>query len=370
MKQRVAWSDAYTNALTSLGHTGEEIVANAPLLQQSWCQENHFKWENEKETIIHQLQQSKPDVVWLQDSYSFNGDFVLRIKHDVPSIKLVIGNCCFPIPQQLFPSFKVFDFITVCAPYFKTLLESNGLPECLILPHAFDKRILEEVRKPAKPKYDFLFSGSIIQDQNFHTDRITFLEELAELDIHLKLLVNKNNKTQRHIHLKQIVFLVTRFLRALNLEIVNQKCPLLSKINMLDHFPKPLKITKQLSNLIQDPVFGIEMFKQTQNSKIAFNIHGNIASDFAANMRMYEITGIGTCLLTDWKKDINLYFKEGEEILTYRSFEEAKEKINWLLAHPKEMQAIAQKGQQRTLKEHSYNRRAEKLASKIVTYLS
>ncbi len=365
MKQRFAWSDAYALAFQSLGNDATEIVANASALQQQWAKEHGLSKTNEEDILIEQLRDLKPEVVWLQDSYTYNGAFIQKIKQEIPSIKLTIGNCCSPISPKYYEDFKTFDFITVCAPYFKELLEKKGLPECLIIPHAFDGRILNEANPNKVQQHDFLFTGSIILDQNFHKERITLLETLIKDGIDINLLVNLNENSSKGLRVKQLAFIASKSLDKIGLNIINQQIKGLNKINKLQYFPTSSKVSKALKSKIKEPVFGMEMFTEMAQSKIAFNIHGDIASNFAANMRMYEATGMGTCLLTDWKPDINNYFIDGEEVLTYRSFDEAKEKIDYMLKHPEKLNEIAQRGQQKTLSEHTFEKRALVIDAKI-----
>ncbi|MCG8582739.1 MAG: glycosyltransferase [Bacteroidales bacterium] len=357
MKQRFAWSDAYVFAFNQMWYDAHEIVANARPLQQQWCRENNVKAGTDKEVLVAQLKCLKPDVIWLQDSYSFNGDFIRFLKRQIPSIKLAIGNCCSPISPQYYSDFKVFDLITVCAPYFKTLLESNGLPECIIVPHAFDARILDEVKGVKKNKYDFLFTGSLILDQNFHKERIQLLEELIKEKVDINLLINLNTKSSKGLAVRQAAFVASRLFKKSGLNVINKKIAGFNKVSRLEHYPQSSKVSKVLLKQIKEPVFAMDMFKEIAQSKIAFNIHGDIAKDFAANMRMYEVTGMGSCLLTDWKPDLDNYFSS-DEVVSYQSIAEAKEKIGWLLDNPEELEAIAQKGQQRTLCEHTFERRA------------
>jgi len=365
MKQRFAWSDAYAEAFSQLGYEAHEIVANAQPLQKRWCEEKEKKAGTDKEIVIQQLKNLQPDVIWMQDSYSFNGEYIELLRKQVPSIRLVIGNCCSPISPQYYGSFKAFDLITVCAPYFKELLETNGLPKCLVIPHAFDSRLLNEVDISGPATHDFLFTGSIILDQRFHTERIQFLESLIQQNIDINLMVNLNQNSSKGLLIRQTAYLASQLFKNSGLNILNRKLEGFNKVSKLEFFPRASRVSKALSARIKQPVFGRDMFQEIATSKIAFNIHGDIAANFAANMRMYEVTGMGTCLLTDWKPDITDYFEPNDEIVTYKSFDEAKEKINWLLNRPEELKTIAQKGQQRTLRQHNFTSRAQTIDSKI-----
>ena len=117
-------------------------------------------------------------------------------------------------------------------------------------------------------------------------------------------------------------------------------------------------------------LWGYDMYRQLRRSKIALNIHIDMAEQYAANMRLYEATGVGTLLLTDWKTNLHELFEIGKEVVAYRSTEECVELVQHYLAHDAEREAIAKAGQQRTLSEHSYYHRMQELTEILNRYLS
>ncbi len=88
-------------------------------------------------------------------------------------------------------------------------------------------------------------------------------------------------------------------------------------------------------------------------SDITLNSHIEVAGSMAVNMRLFESTGVATCLVTDWKENLSDLFKIDEEVVAYRTPQEAVEKINYLMSHDDVRISIAQAGQKRTLKDHS-----------------
>jgi spore maturation protein CgeB len=70
-------------------------------------------------------------------------------------------------------------------------------------------------------------------------------------------------------------------------------------------------------------------------------------------MRLFEATGMGSCLVTDWKTNLKNLFQPEIEVVTYKSSEECIEKVHYLLDHDKERRAIATAGQKRTLRDHT-----------------
>jgi len=58
-------------------------------------------------------------------------------------------------------------------------------------------------------------------------------------------------------------------------------------------------------------------------------------------------------LLTDTGSNMSDLFEEDKEVVTYRTVDEAVEKVNYLLEHPAEAEQIAKAGQARALKDHT-----------------
>src|SRR3989338_4809198 len=76
------------------------------------------------------------------------------------------------------------------------------------------------------------------------------------------------------------------------------------------------------------------------------------------NMRMFEATGVGCCLLTDTGKNLTNLFEKDREVVTYTSIEECIEKVCFLIEHDIVRREIAIAGQKRTLRDHTVMNRA------------
>ena len=101
------------------------------------------------------------------------------------------------------------------------------------------------------------------------------------------------------------------------------------------------------------------------DSKITLNTHIDISSEFASNMRLFEATGVGTCLLTERQENLKDIFEPDAEVVTYSCPEEAVEKANYLLTNADERKQIAEAGQQRTIKNHTFEQRAGQIDQMI-----
>lgn len=111
------------------------------------------------------------------------------------------------------------------------------------------------------------------------------------------------------------------------------------------------------------PVWGADMFRVLARSQVTLNKHIDISEGYANNMRLFEATGTGACLLTDWKENLHELFEPGKEVLAYRSSEECLDLIRYYSAHPAEREAIARAGQERCLRDHNYERRMAELVA-------
>ena len=70
-------------------------------------------------------------------------------------------------------------------------------------------------------------------------------------------------------------------------------------------------------------------------------------------MRMFQATGVGSCLLTDTASNMQDLYEPDVELVTFSCVAECVEKANYLMANPAKAREIANKGQQRTLRDHS-----------------
>ena len=127
------------------------------------------------------------------------------------------------------------------------------------------------------------------------------------------------------------------------------------------------KLDPRILAVAQRPLFGLEMFQQLQRTRVSLNTHIDISATYASNMRLYEATGAGSCLLTDWKSNLGELFEPDVEVVTYKSADECVEKFNYLASHEDERRAIAAAGQRRTLRDHTFDNRAVQLDQLIQT---
>ncbi len=123
--------------------------------------------------------------------------------------------------------------------------------------------------------------------------------------------------------------------------------------------------SKSLTKSVQSPVYGIDMYRLMKKSKIILNKHGDIAGEYAGNVRLFEATGVGSCLLTDKKKNLAELFETDKEIVVYNGIDDCIEKIKWLLENEEERKKIAAAGQKKTLAMHTIEDRCKTIINII-----
>jgi len=114
------------------------------------------------------------------------------------------------------------------------------------------------------------------------------------------------------------------------------------------------------------PVYGRELVNTYANYGIVLDARGNFDLSHkkilaeTANMRIFEATKAGSLLITENSPNLSEYFKIDQEIVTYNDFEELKDKIDYYSREENaaQRQAIARRGRERTIKDHSIESRA------------
>jgi spore maturation protein CgeB len=78
-------------------------------------------------------------------------------------------------------------------------------------------------------------------------------------------------------------------------------------------------------------------------------------------MRLFEVTGVGSFLLTDVKPNLSQFFEPGVEVETFKNPSEMMRKIKFYLEHPIERELISKSGQSKCLNTFSRKKYADLL---------
>lgn len=86
---------------------------------------------------------------------------------------------------------------------------------------------------------------------------------------------------------------------------------------------------------------------------------------YSVNNRTFEINAVGSFQLTDIRPDVSKHYIPGVEIETFYNAPEFIQKAEYYLEHVQERKQIAKNGLDRTLKNHTFDRRVLQLLNYI-----
>jgi len=133
------------------------------------------------------------------------------------------------------------------------------------------------------------------------------------------------------------------------------------KQSNLFHFP----VLKCLRRGFLSPEQVNERYNQ---SKVVLNINalGHFSgSDVAFNQRVYDVPASGAFLLTETGKGLEELYKIGEEVETFSSQEELKDKLTFYLKKDGSRERIARKGYEKVRQLWTWERRAKEISQYI-----
>jgi hypothetical protein len=125
--------------------------------------------------------------------------------------------------------------------------------------------------------------------------------------------------------------------------------------------PQALPASSPLHACFQGEVWGTEMYEVLRRSRVNLNSHIDLAGKEAGNMRLFEATGVGAFLLTDFKDNLNTLFAPEREVASWRGIDDCLTAIGRYIADEGARTEIARAGQARTLAQHTYSHRIQEI---------
>lgn len=335
-----------------------EIIHNAAFLQRAWAVEHGSRLTGD-ELLLEQIKTVQPEVLFIQDSINFDAAFLETIREKVKSVRLILGHCCTPYTALNLESFGRYDVMLTCSEKFHIELGKHKI-NCHLFPHAVERSLVTERSPGSSSENDIVFIGSLLYRNEFHRKRIAYVQEILKSGLPFKMYGILEEDPWHRLKIKQASYLYVRLAGRLGKNGFQSRR--MRKIAQLKEMPQKNPYSKMIrQHLRTDMLFGKEMLKEISRHAIGFNLHGEVAGDFAANVRMFEVAGAGTLLVTDHKNNMGELFEPGTEVLTYHSPEDCIEKLKWAIEHPVEAEKIALAGQRRALRDHSVENRVDLL---------
>lgn len=348
-----------------IGVEASNLYTNVSWLQNQWKIENGCLL-SDKELLIEQLKVASPDVIWIDNPTLIDSDWINCVRESVKSLRLITGLVCAPYSSRDVKIFKLYDLIFTCTPCLNQELNELGMKSHLLY-HGFDSDVLEIINKNNDfPEVNCLFAGSLYAGGGYHKTRIEYLQELLASNVNVKIYGSIDNDMK--VLTKLSTYYLINLIRSIGANRVIKNIPLLNRYETYGDTPVKF-YSRQLKASVHPGVYGLEQFKLLSRAKLCFNMHGEIAKNCAGNQRLFEATGLGSCLVTDWKENISDLFEPEKEVITYKSLDECITKIKWLLNNPSEAEKIGKAGQVRTLRDHTIENRVNRINELLINEL-
>ena len=352
------WAGAWGPALAPLGWTVDEVWVNLEPLQRAWAREQDSIAADAPlaDIALAQVERSRPDVLW----YDHHDTALLeRIRARCPSLRACIGWTGSVLPES--EIWRMFDLVLSCAPETVALFERRGV-KAAHLAHAFNERVLEGLGA-REPTLDLSFVGQIAADHPLHAHRERLLDALlAEIDVAVFSPTSDARRPSAAAVLpRRLLYAGAQSLRRAGLpEATLRRLPLLGRAAGWPTVPRG-PLPARLQRALRPGRFGMAMYRTLRDSRVTLNVHAGAHTRSTSNMRLFEATGVGACLLTDAADNLAELFEPGREVATFRDARECRERIRTLLSDPDEREAIASAGQARCLAHHTFRHRAPRL---------
>jgi len=340
--EHFGWPSELAQLMNTIGIQTEFLVINDEILQYKWAVENGLvigskdNWE--QEIVLAQIKSIRPNVVWIS-SLDLCGAFAYQLKHYCDKIILWVGS----------PFVKTADVggASVLITENPATLQAihHVFERVIVTKPGFDEQLLPMLQN-VKKEYDVSFVGTL---SPAHQSRVDTLSYLHQKGVMVDAFANR--QFPKKPSFSNLIRGMASFL--LKEKSITKASVVLQKWLDNNHKARRAQI---LETFCKPPLFGLEMYRVLAASSITLNIHIDCAQGNVGNMRLFESTGVGACVITEHGANIAELFEPDKEIITYKSKEEMVEKITYLLEHRALASEIGLAGQQRTLRDHSVAR--------------
>ena len=328
-------SNNISNELNKLNYECNEIIYNLEILQEKWLKQ-YCDINAKDEIIFQQIRYYNPDILFVGDVNLLSKKFVDKVRV-ISQVKLILCFHCAPFTKKNLKNLKFADSIITCTEGYKKKIENILKKEVLLMHHAFQKDL--EINFEEKRDIDVSFLGSLFLSEKLHIGRVNIIYSLIK------------NFKKNYIAINFSKFFVLDFLVLVLNSII--------KFNFFKSVSMFYKII-YIYLFSKKPTFGKNMFNILKNTKILINKHIEDTA-YAGNMRLFEGTGLGCLLITDYKKDLEKLFEIENDLVVYKNDEQILKKINYYLKNDISRLNIAKNGYNKTKYFHNYSNRISEL---------
>lgn len=312
-------SHVFAPYLREFGYGSRILIANCGPLQRRWLAEqgSPLAWQPElgmHEVVLKQVESFRPDVLYTSDPIFFDSRFIRELSYR-PA--MVFGWRASSVPAET--DWSEFDLMLSNFQFSLDLARKHGARDAQFFMPGYPPHMVQAVAGEEK-RYDVVFSGQVSGDHHMRRAVLNELSAAAQKD----------------------------------------------DFSLECFIPEPVSnLEPAIMRQNRGAVWGMEMFRTLRRGRIVLNVQCDMGNEQAGNMRLFEATGSGAFLLTDFQTNLRRYFEPGREVETYANGAELVEKIHYYLEHPEEREAIARRGQERCLASYSMEQRAAEMDALI-----
>lgn len=356
---------AWQSVLKRRGHECLTCLAGTLPLEESWVAENgraSRRIPSSWQVVIEQVARFQPDIVYCNTSNDYSTGFTDAIRCHVKSVQAIIGYAgSYTFDAQ---RLSKYDAVITCSHDLEEIMQEHGL-NVFYIPHAFDSNVDRLIGPLSAPQVNkVVFSGNLVRRGGLHLDRERLLKAVvAQLPIAIYTQAGEQSPFNVLLDwgIKKIASDCSKALTALPLtrELANRSFAL-RRLSKMDLTRSPW-LSAELRRVFHPPVLGLDSYRIYRSYAVTLNHSGEFKT--AENLRLFEATGVGACLLTDWKPNLPKYFDVDREIVTFNCSAECVEKARWLLSHPVQAQSIGAAARKKCLSHHTFECRVDEFES-------
>jgi spore maturation protein CgeB len=392
---KITYSNSFSRSMGALGHEIMEVVLDLEPAQKAWAREHGVSWTDWKRDIpLAQIAAFKPDIVYLHSLVAIPAGLGADAKAQCPAIRSVVAYAGSDLYDG---QLRGVDLLIVGVLPMLAQYRAKGLQTHLVY-HGFDTDVLtslDEMNASDKPRFPFTFLGSsgfgykasfvtrywLLIEMLARTELQAWLSDAEELmplthAMNWSVLESMRQQLLRQVQsdrsTEQLKFFISKIVGSLPMteDILKEyQSHVVPGDGNLSPMTPLVPLTKILPEKCHSPVFGLKFYDLLRRSDVTLNVQVDLNKGTTANMRMFEATGVGTCLLTDKTSNLGELYEPDTEVATYGSIEECIEKSNYLMQNAQARRAIAEAGQKRTLREHTIDHRCREIDALLQTFV-
>ena len=389
LADRPLYFSGFQREMTARGYEVIEILADVFPLQACWARENGVRFVQthwSTDILLAQIEKFRPELLYLQA-----GPFALpvslrrHLRRLFPFIRRVV------VSQAMwgyYDDYGDIDLLLAGSPLLDEAARRHGVRSRLVY-HGFDESVRDVLAsEPPGAPAAATFSGvSGWNERDAHDGRLRLLSRLLDEDL-IEAWVMEEGQSEwspiaadrpwkgrladgfSYLCLRGFSGAFRPLRGRLRDELWYARLALEQRLRGSRGTALPggtamAPLTYRFPTRCHPPVFGLDMYRLCARSRVSVNVHGDTKPGYVDNIRLFEATGMGSCLLTDGGRNLPDLFEPDREVATYAGVEECMEKIRYLLDHETVRREMAAAGQKRTLRDHTVARRCEQIDAAI-----